>query len=209
MIQLLYASPEELKRSLKDADRRVLFHPELLDVRVGEIADIQVAFSDSNMLFPMKAQVSARRVAQKGSIFPQGLYYEIIQQDAGRFCKMVSFAYGTWRPRIIRRKRVPLEASVSYRFSLHSYRAQTRDISVQGLFVRSDCPLPEKGEQVQLRLKPSWYSWPILLEGRVCWIDPVESRRGMGLKCHNPAGLRKLENLVQRRRAELEIERAA
>jgi len=209
MIRLTYQSREELKRCLQDPVRRVLFHPDLLDVQVGEIADIEIGFKDSDIRFPMLAMVSARRVAQKGSVFPQGLYYEISQKDSQRYRRLHSFAYDTWRPRIGRQKRYRVVLTVSYRYSYSTHRARTRDISAQGLFVRSDHPLPEEGQDVLVRLRPSWFSWPVNLEARVCWLDQVDSRRGMGLSCSNTDGLKRLAALAKKLQNQAEPGKAA
>jgi hypothetical protein len=199
LVKLVYGSREDLKRCLQDPERRVLFHPDLHEeVEVGSILDVEVGFDDSAILFPMQALCSGRRLISKGSHFPPGLFFEIIKQDADRYRRLCNFAYDTWRPRIGRKKRYRTELAVTYRYSFSMHKGKTRDISAQGMFIRSDNPIPSQGEDLIVRLKPFWYSRPLILDARVCWVDEVESRRGMGLKCSNPDGLNRLEALVRR-----------
>jgi hypothetical protein len=177
----------------------VLFHPDLhQEVEVGSILDVEVALEDSSILFPMQAMCSGRRLISKGTVFPPGLFYEIIQQDADRYRRLCNFAYDTWRPRVGRQKRYRAELSVSYRHSFSMHKGVTRDISAQGMFIRSDNPIPEQGEYLVVKLKPSWYSRALILDAQVCWVDDVQTRRGMGLRCSNPDGLNRLETLVRR-----------
>ena len=66
--------------------------------------------------------------------------------------------------------------------------------------------MPQVGEGVFIRLYPRRLWFPISLSTRVCWIDEIDTRRGMGLFCFDtPRSLKRLGGLVQRLRKKVKI----
>jgi hypothetical protein len=199
---LEYDSPERLDTCLDDRDRRVLFYPATGHMQVGQLVDVEVAVGDSNVLIPMKAMVVARRTRPQGTRSPRGVYLEVVEEDKERYWRLCDFADGIWRPGTRRvAPRLRAEIPVSYYVPPRFHRGETIDVSAQGLFVRSDEQLPEVGQGVLVRLHTSSLWFPISLSARVCWIDTVDSRRGMGVFCFDsPRALRRLAGLVKRLR---------
>ena len=162
---------------------------------------------ESNVLFPLKAMVIARRERPQGTRSPRGVYLEIIQEDTERFGRLCDFADGRWRPGTRRQApRFRAEIRTSYFMPPNFYWGETTDISAQGVFLRTDEVMPQVGEGVFIRLH-AWRLWfPIKLSARVCWIDEVDTRRGMGLFCFDtPGSLKRLAGLVQRLKKRVKI----
>jgi hypothetical protein len=206
-ILLEYDTPEKLRRCLDDRDRRVLFYPAVKQMQVGKLIDLEVTAGDFNVLFPLKAMVIARRERPQGTRSPRGVYLEIIQEDTERFGRLCDFADGRWRPGNRRQApRLRAEIRASYFLPPKFYWGETSDVSSQGVFLRTDEVMPQVGEGVFIRLYP-WRMWfPISLSARVCWIDEVDTRRGMGLFCFDtPRSLRRLGGLVERLRKKVKI----
>ena len=206
-VLLEYDTPEKLRRCLEDRDRRVLFYPAVKHMQVGKLIDVEVTAGDSNVLFPLKAMVIARRERPQGTRSPRGVYLEIIKEDTERFGRLCDFADGRWRPGTRRQApRFRAEIRASYFLPPNFYWGETADISSQGVFLRTDEVMPQIGEGVFIRLH-AWRLWfPIKLSARVCWIDEVDTRRGMGLFCFDtPRSLKRLAGLVKRLRKKVKI----
>lgn len=84
-------------------------------------------------------------------------------------------------------QRVPVALEVNYRSADTFLFAYITDLSVLGIFVRTESPNPP-GTRLTLRFTPPGYSAPMELKGQVMWINPVrdddESGRnpGMGVR---------------------------
>ncbi|MBW1810052.1 MAG: PilZ domain-containing protein [Deltaproteobacteria bacterium] len=176
-------------------------------MKVGNLVDLEIAVGDSNVLFPMKAMVVARRTRPKGTKSPRGVFLEVIESDADRFKRLCAFADGQWKPGTRRTSpRLRADFPVTYYFQKKFFNGRVRDISQEGLFIRTDEPLSEIGQGVYVKLRPSRLWFPINLSARVCWIDEVDTRKGMGLYCFaTPRGLKKLSALVYRLRRKVAI----
>ncbi len=199
-VLLEYDTPEKLRRCLEDWERRVLFYPAVKQMQVGKLIDIEIAAGDSNVLFPMRAMVIARRERPQGTRSPRGVYLEIIKEDTDRFGRLCDFADGKWRPGTRRQApRLRAEMRASYFLPPNFYRCETADVSSQGVFLRTDEVIPQVGEGIFIRLYPRRLWFPISLSARVCWIDKVDTRRGMGLFCFDtPRSLKRLGVLVEK-----------
>ena len=204
---LEFETEQKLSRCLEDRDKSVLFYPSIGNMKVGNLVDLEIAVGDSNVLFPMKAMVVARRTRPKGTKSPRGVFLEIIESDIERFKRLCAFADGDWKPGTRRAyPRLRADFPVSYYFQKKFFKGEVRDISQEGLFIRTDEPLPELGQGVFVKLRPSRLWLPFSLSTRVCWIDEVDTRKGMGLYCFaSPHGLKKLSALVNRLRRKVAI----
>jgi len=204
---LEFESEEKLSKCLEDREKNVLFYPSIGNMKVGNLVDLEIAVGDSNVLFPMKAMVVARRTRPKGTKSPRGVFLEVIESDADRFKRLCAFADGQWKPGTRRTSpRLRADFPVTYYFQKKFFNGRVRDISQEGLFIRTDEPLSEIGQGVYVKLRPSRLWFPINLSARVCWIDEVDTRKGMGLYCFaTPRGLKKLSALVYRLRRKVAI----
>jgi hypothetical protein len=202
---LEYESEERLRKCLEDRDKRVLFYPATGRMRVGQLVDIEVSVASSNVGVPMKAMVVARRVRPRGSQSPRGVYLEIIEEDAARFKRLCDLADGVWRPGTRRSApRLKADIRVSYYLPPDFHAGETVDISERGMFVRTDGTLPKVGQGLYVRMHSSPLWFPISLSTRVCWIDSVDTRRGMGLFCFDsPRALKRLASLIRKLRRRL------
>jgi hypothetical protein len=194
-----YKSKEELQRSIVDWNRRVIYYPAVVGIEVGSIVDIEIVVGDFNIHFPMTTQVIANRSNPYGHNAPQGLYFEVIAANAERFELLYRYAQGNWRPGSRRSSpRIRTELKVSYYLPPKFYSAETIDISVDGVYLRTDGPMQDIGKGIYIKIKPHGLWRPIPLSARVCWINGEDSRRGMGLYCFDPKkGLRRLAELVE------------
>lgn len=201
-ILLEYANQEKLASCLGDRDKSVLFYPAIGQMQAGQIVDVDVVVASTNVQVPMRAVVIARRTRPKGAKSPRGVYLEVIPDDRGRFARLCDFADGAWEPGTRRAEpRIRAELRVAYYVPPRFHPGTTLDISAGGMFVRTDGPLPEIGKGVYLKLYRSVLLPPIRLSARTCWIDRVDTRRGMGVNCFDtPRALRRLSSLVERQR---------
>jgi hypothetical protein len=204
---LEYDSGVKLLESIEDREKRVLFYPAVGQMRAGQLVDIEIAVGDMNVLFPMKALVIARRTRPRGTSNPRGVYLEIIEEDSGRFVRLCEFADGSWQPGTRRSSpRLRSELPAKYFYAKQFHDGVILDISVEGLFLRSDGPLPQVGEGLYIRIRTTKLWFPISLSTRVCWIDSVDTRRGMGLYCFGPPrGLKRLAVFATRLRSRVSI----
>lgn len=206
-ILLNYESPEKLDACLENRDRLILFYPACGKMHAGQIVDIEVFVENCNVLIPMKAMVVARRTKSRGATSLKGVYLEIIKQDAERYQRLCQLATGEWRPSKRRSyPRLRIEIPAYYLHSEHRYRGKTFDICAHGIFIRTNQPLPPVGQRFQLWLHDNRFWLPISLDAEVRWLDLVEDRRGMGIKCIAPKrALKRLSSLEGRLRRRLQL----
>ncbi len=79
-------------------------------------------------------------------------------------------------------------------------QSQTLDVSVSGVFIRSDSP-PSVGTHVQLMIGPTpeGPEEKFIVEGEVAWIRDVEDDRGFGVRfIHRGEDSRRLRTLLRR-----------
>ncbi len=206
-ILLSYQDSKMLGQCLDNRAKRILFYPACGKMHAGQMVDIEVSVESANVLIPMKAMVVARRTRSRGVSNPKGVYLEVIKQDAMRYQRLCELADGEWTPSKKRSfPRLRIEIPAHYLLSKHRYRGKTFDISAQGMFIRTNRPLPEIGQRMMLWLKTSRFWFPIRLEVEVRWLDLVDDRRGMGVICLAPKrSLKKLKALEHRLRKRLQL----
>jgi hypothetical protein len=195
-IRLEYGDVATLANSLVDRSRRLLFYPAIGRLQLGEMYDADVAVSQLRLQVPVRVLVVGRRTLPQGSRLPRGSYLEVVPEDAARFERLCQVADGSWLPQSGRsHPRVRANLMARYYVPPRFFMGETIDISPDGLFLRVNGPLLEVGKGVLVRLRPSLLAPRIELEARVCWLDTVESRKGMGLYCFGPP--RELEKLME------------
>ena len=199
-VLLEYDSDEILEKSLVDRGSRTIFFPAVGRMRTDEPVDIRIVVGESNVIFPMRASVVEVRERPQGPNLPRGVFLEVIKDDQGRFDRLCAYADGVWRPSARRaHPRYPASYRVSYRYPKDKFPGETLDLSVKGMFVRTEGLLPESGIELQVKLSPGRLRSSIALNCQVRWVDRVEGRRGMGLLCKGPAdGLERLAELVSK-----------
>jgi len=204
---LEFSSREMLSKSIEDRESLVLFYPAIGQMRAGQLVDLDIAVGDMNVLFPMRATVIARRTRPRGTSKPRGVYLEVIAKDRERFGRLCEFADGLWEPGVRRSSpRLRTEMRASYFIPDNLHPGTIQNMCVEGLFLRTDGPLLGVGQGLFVKIKPSGLSAWLRLECRVCWIDPVESRQGMGLYCFGPKrGLKRLAALASRTRRKMTL----
>ncbi len=190
---------EFLEQSILDRGRRLIFYPAVGRMQQGQEVDVQITVADSNILFPMKARVIQVRERPGGPDEPRGATLEIIRDDQRRFDRLCAFVDGVWKPTSRRAvPRFPASIKASYRYPKDKFLGETLDISVRGMFLRTEGLLPESNVIIPVKLHPGLLR-SISLECEVRWVDKVEGRRGMGLLCKGPqASLQRLTELVQK-----------
>lgn len=201
-ILLEYANEEKLASCLHDRDQFVLFYPAIGQMQTGQLVDIDVVVAGSNVQVPMRAVVVARRTRPRGSKNPRGVFLEVVPEDRGRYQRLCDFADGTWMPGTRRAEpRLRAALRVAYYLPPRFHRGTTLDISARGMFIRTDGPVPTIGNGIYLKLYRSRLWPPIRLSARICWIDEVDTRRGMGVNCFDSSrALQRLASLVRRLR---------
>jgi type IV pilus assembly protein PilZ len=84
-------------------------------------------------------------------------------------------------------QRVRVALEVNYRSADTFLFAYITDLSLLGIFVRTETPSPP-GTRLTLRFTPTGQSAPMELEGQVIWINPVRAEHergrnpGMGIR---------------------------
>lgn len=189
---------EVLEKSILDRGRRQVFYPAVGRMQLGQEVDVQITVADSNILFPMKAKVLHVRERPSGPDEPRGATLEIIPEDQRRFDRLCAFVDGVWKPTSRRAApRFPAFIKASYRYPKDKFIGETLDISVRGMYLRTEGLLPESNVVIPVKLHPGLLR-TIALECEVRWVDKVEGRRGMGLLCKGPqASLERLTELVR------------
>jgi hypothetical protein len=193
-----YPSCEHLDSAIRDRERRLLFYPETGTMQKLDLVNLRVKVEGSEVLFPMTAKVVFVRQQPEGEDKPRGVGFQIIDEDAKRFDRLCAFVDGVWQPGMRRvYRRHPSDLRAKYYFPSRFQPAKAANLSERGVFLRCDGPLPEVGKEMPIKLVTSRLGHSIRLESQVRWIDPVESRRGMGLLCKGPEkSLQELSNLL-------------
>jgi hypothetical protein len=204
---LEYGSREMLLKSIEDRENLVLFYPAVGQMQAGHLVDLDIAVGEMNVLFPMRATVIARRTRPRGTSKPRGVYLEVVAEDKMRFKRLCEFADELWEPGVRRSSpRLRTELRASYFIPKSYHQGTIQNICIEGLFLRTDGPLLSVGQGLFVKIKASTLSSWLGLECRVCWIDPVESRRGMGLYCFGPKrALKRLAALAARTRRKMAL----
>lgn len=189
---------EFLEKSILDRGRRLIFYPAVGRMKLDREVDIQITVAESNILFPMKARVIEVRERPGGPDEPRGATLEIIRDDQRRFDRLCAFVDGVWKPTSRRAvPRFPASIKASYRYPKDKFTGETLDISVRGMFLRTEGLLPDSNIVIPVKLHPSLLR-SIGLDCEVRWVDKVEGRRGMGLLCKGPkSSLPRLTELVR------------
>lgn len=204
-ILLEYGSHDLLRQAIWDRDQRVLVFPAVGRMQAGQNVDIQVVVEGSNVLFPLKVRVVEVNERPEGKQRPRGVWLQIIPEDRERFALMCAFADRTWEPAARRSvPRYPAQYRAAFVLDGVEHPAETADVSVRGVFLRTAAPLLEPTRAIFIKLWSSRLRPAIELHGQVRWVDPVEGRRGMGVMCLGPEeSLQRLRRLVEsiRRRA--------
>jgi Tfp pilus assembly protein PilZ len=195
-----FPTSDQLDLAIRDREKRLLFYPAIGKMQKLDLVDLQVTVEDSNILFPMTAKVVFVRQRPNGKDKPRGVGLQIIDEDARRFDRLCAFVDGVWQPGVRRaHRRYPADFKAKYYFPSKYQPAKAANLSERGVFLRCDGPLPEVGQGLFVSLQTSRLGRPIELESQVRWIDPVESRRGMGLLCQGPdKSMQKLLSLVKK-----------
>lgn len=199
-VRLEYSDCRQLARCLKQRQRRILFYPAVGRMQLGHHFDVDVAVSQPNTSIPLRVLVVGRRSRPKGAGAPRGVYLEIVEADSGRYQRLCDLADGKWQPGQLRRyprARTKLAARYYIPKSFHS--GVVADISLRGMFLRTQGPLLKRGQGVLVRVRTGWWARVLEVEARVCWLDEIETRRGMGLECFGPPQmLPRLQKLAER-----------
>ncbi len=202
-----FDNEEKLLDSIQDRDRRVLFYPAVGQMKTGEMVDLDISISPDNVFFPMRAMVIGRRTRPRGPANPSGIFLEVIEEDARRFDRLCAFAEGNWKPS--KRRTSPRLRSmmpVTYYLDKSYHQGMAMDICSEGMFIQTNGMLPEIGHGIYVRMPTSPLWIPIRLSTRVCWIDPVDSRRGMGLYCFGSRWhLKRLRSMLHRLKSKKRI----
>jgi len=199
-VRLEFSNRRQLARCLEQRQRRILFYPAVGRMQLGHHLDVDVAVSELNTSIPLRVLVVGRRARPRRRGAPRGVYLEIVEADAERYQRLCDLADGKWQPGQLRRyPRARTRLAARYYVPERFHSGIVADISLRGMFLRTSGPLLEQGQGVLVRVRAGWLSRALELEARVCWLDEVESRRGMGLDCFGPAGmLPRLQHLAER-----------
>jgi Tfp pilus assembly protein PilZ len=192
-----------LQHYLAELPNGGIFFPTRKPLAIAESIVVSIRLGKRRSPTLVRGQVVWRRPGKHSTKTKAGIGIEFLPTEAQTREYLVSVARGDSAEMVSRRhQRLPVELPVRWQVpgALEDKSGILRDIGRGGAFVKTEDSLPDKTEDVVLKVSPPGAEVAMPLQARVAWQGHPGGEHGFGVewKARDAGGTRRIKELVRR-----------